>query len=248
LLFHFLNILRLIPFFCKQKINLSFLTLNLGKSIINIVNSKQTKTNKLKRMDGADISFVNKLTVLNLGQRIREIRKSQNKSLEELAKKVGITKAHLSQIERGKVNPSVNTLWSLADALNIPMSNFFILENEKKTHLKSIKAKFISDGVKCFSLYLPHKKDFEFTYIEYTPGSSTGKQLGKHGGIECVLVLDGKIKFTLGDREYILKKEQSIQFWGNIPHGVENIGKKVAKAIYIIFPEKILKLSSLDLI
>lgn len=190
-------------------------------------------------MCGIDISFVNKMTILNLGHRIREIRKSQNKSLEEVAGKIGITKAHLSQIERGKVNPSVNTLWSLADALGIPMSNFFSVNDKEKTKLNSIKAKFISDGVKCFSLYLPKRKDFEFTYIEYAPGSSTGKQLGKHGGIECILVLEGTIKFILGDKEYILTKEQSIQFWGNIPHGVKNIGKKKAIAIYMIFPEKL---------
>lgn len=185
-----------------------------------------------------DISSVNKMTVLDLGKRIREIRKSQNKSLEEIARPIGITKSHLSQIERGKVNPSVNTLWSLANALGIPMSSLFNVDEGKRTYLNSIKAKFISDGVKCFSLYPPGKYNIEFTYIEYEPGSSTGKQLGKHRGIECLLVLEGTIKFILGNKEYILSKEQSIQFWGNILHGVENITDKKATAIYVIVPER----------
>jgi len=185
-----------------------------------------------------DISFVNKITVLTLGQRIREIRKNQNKSLEKVAGEIGISKSHLSQIERGKVNPSVNTLWSLADALKTPVGSLFSVNEKKGTFLNSIKAQFISDGVRCFSLYPAFRTDFEFTYIEYEVGSNTGKGLGKHGGIECLLILDGTVKFTLGDKEYILSKEQSIQFWGNIPHGVENVGDKKATAIYVISPEE----------
>lgn len=184
-----------------------------------------------------DVSSINKMTTLSIGWRIREIRRNQNKSLEEIAGQVGITKSHLSQVERGKVNPSVNTLWSLANALEIKVSSLFSVNEEKRTYLNSIKAKFISDGVKCFSLYPPGRYNIEFTYIEYEPGSSTGKQLGKHRGMECVLVLDGTIKFILGDKEYTLSKEQSIQFWGNVPHGVENITNKKATAIYVIVPE-----------
>ena len=178
------------------------------------------------------------MTILHLGNRIRGIRRSQNKSLEEIARQIGITKSHLSQIERGKVNPSINTLWSLADALRTPINNLFSVTEQKGTYLNSIEAKFISEGVKCFSLYPPSGHNIEFTYIEYEPGSSTGKQLGKHGGMEYVLVLEGTIKFILGNKEYILDKEQSIQFWGNIPHGVENIMDKKATAMYVIVPEE----------
>lgn len=185
------------------------------------------------------VSSDKKIMILNLGQCIREIRTKQNKTIEEVARQVGITKSHLSQVERGKVNPSVNTLWSLADALGTPVGKLLSGVSEKKrTRLNSVKAKFVSDGVKCFSLYPPSRKDFEFTYIEYEPGSSTGKQLGRHGGIERILVVDGTIKFILDEREYILHKDQSIQFWGNIPHGAMNIEKKKARAIYVIFPEK----------
>lgn len=186
-----------------------------------------------------NVHFDNKIRILSLGQSIREIRRKQDRSIEEVARQVGITKSHLSQIERGKVNPSVNKLWSLADALGIAVADLLNSVSEKKrTCLSSVKAKFISDGVKCFSLHPPSRKDFEFTYVEYVPGSSGGKQLGKHGGIEYLLVVDGTIEFTLGEREYVLHKDQSIQFWGNIPHGVINIGKKKARTIYMVFPEK----------
>jgi len=186
-----------------------------------------------------NVHFDNRIRILSLGQSIREIRRKQDRSIEEVARQVGITKSHLSQIERGKVNPSVNKLWSLADALGTAVADLLNSVSEKKrTCLSSVKAKFISDGVKCFSLHPPSRKDFEFTYVEYVTGSSGGKQLGKHGGIEYLLVVDGTIKFTLGEREYVLHKDHSIKFWGNIPHGAINIGKKKARTIYMIFPEK----------
>lgn len=185
-----------------------------------------------------NIRSVNGMTILHLGKRIRAIRRRQNKSLEEIARQIGITKSHLSQVERGKVNPSVNTLWSLADALRTSVSNLVSVTEQKGTYLNSIEAQFISNGVKCLSLYPASGHNIEFSYVEYEPGSSTGKQLGKHGGIEYFLVLEGTIKFILGNEEYILNKEQSIQFSGDTPHAVENIMDKKATAIYVIIPEE----------
>jgi len=157
--------------------------------------------------------------------------------LEEVAEKIGVTRSHLSQVERGKVNPSVNTLWSLADALDTPVGLLFKAKRQKSPHLGLVRVEFISDGVKCLSLSPQGREGFEFTYIEYAPGSSTGEQLGKHRGMECVLVIEGTIRFMLGGKEYVLTKEQSIQFRGNIPHGVQNTTNKKAAVIYAVYPE-----------
>src|ERR1700741_1674695 len=43
-------------------------------------------------------------------------------SLTELAKRAGIAKSTLSQLENGQANPSLETLWALGPALGIPLS------------------------------------------------------------------------------------------------------------------------------
>ncbi|MBT0651536.1 helix-turn-helix domain-containing protein [Geomobilimonas luticola] len=66
-----------------------------------------------------------KTTKQLLGLRIKEIRKTSGMSQEELAEKVGIDPKHLSRIEVGKGYPSLDTLESIATALNQDIRLFF---------------------------------------------------------------------------------------------------------------------------
>ena len=59
------------------------------------------------------------------GQVIGRLRVQQGLSQEELAKKSGIARSHLAMIENGKKSASVETLWKIAEALNIMMSDLF---------------------------------------------------------------------------------------------------------------------------
>ena len=59
------------------------------------------------------------------GQVIGRLRVQQGQSQEELAKKAGIARSHLAMIENGKKSASVETLWKIAEALNIMMSDLF---------------------------------------------------------------------------------------------------------------------------
>lgn len=53
---------------------------------------------------------------------VRRERERTGHSLSELAKRAGIAKSTLSQLESGSGNPSVETLWALAIALDVPVS------------------------------------------------------------------------------------------------------------------------------
>lgn len=55
---------------------------------------------------------------MSVGKNIKEMRELRNLTQEELAKKVGISQAMLSQIERGTKNPSLQVGTLIADALN----------------------------------------------------------------------------------------------------------------------------------
>ena len=63
--------------------------------------------------------------MLGIGQKLRNARIEQNFSLRELASKTDVSASLLSQIENEKANPSVRTLHSLADALELPVDYFF---------------------------------------------------------------------------------------------------------------------------
>lgn len=60
-----------------------------------------------------------------IGSRIREIRTKKGMTQEALAEKMGINPKFISSIERGKENPTLNTIINLADSLGVPIGEVF---------------------------------------------------------------------------------------------------------------------------
>lgn len=58
---------------------------------------------------------------LKIGQRIREFRMSQNLSLQELSDKLNIEYNNLIRIEKGRTNPTVETLYKISQSLNVKL-------------------------------------------------------------------------------------------------------------------------------
>ena len=63
---------------------------------------------------------------INVGAIIKRIRIEKGLLLKDVAEKCEISSSMLSQIEKGNANPSLNTIKSIAQALEIPLFKFFI--------------------------------------------------------------------------------------------------------------------------
>ena len=61
-----------------------------------------------------------------LGKKVATIRKSKKMTQEKLAELTGLDRMTIALIETGKKKPSINTLYTLADKLNVEASEFFI--------------------------------------------------------------------------------------------------------------------------
>lgn len=78
-----------------------------------------------------------------IGEKLKAVRQGHKMSLRELAKKAEISASMLSQIETGKVSPSVRSLYDIANALGVTVDYFFpepVNNNSKPESLKSDKA------------------------------------------------------------------------------------------------------------
>ena len=60
-----------------------------------------------------------------IGNKIRLMRVSKGFSQQKLAKEIGITQAHFSNIENGRCNATIDVLLRLHDSLQTPMAAFF---------------------------------------------------------------------------------------------------------------------------
>ena len=69
---------------------------------------------------------------MDIGKKLRELRKQNDLTLEDLASRSELTKGFLSQVERNLTAPSIATLADILEALGSNLSEFFHEEEEKQ--------------------------------------------------------------------------------------------------------------------
>ena len=65
-----------------------------------------------------------------MGERLREARRARNLSLRDLAERLGVSPSLISQIETGRANPSVSTLYAIAAELDVSLDE--LLFNDRR--------------------------------------------------------------------------------------------------------------------
>ena len=89
---------------------------------------------------------------LAVGKRIRQFRKGRDMTLEELAETIHKSKATLSKYERGEIPPDLDTLYYLADALNVKAEQLLYTSDSEITEERLIDPAFFK-GLKTFYAY-----------------------------------------------------------------------------------------------
>lgn len=154
------------------------------------------------------------------GKRIREIRKSKNMSIVELAIAVGVSKSLISQVERGDIFPSLSTLEKVAAALEVDITQFFKIESppvsESEIVVRENKRKKITmpNSSMVYNMLTPNlRKSLEFLLIEIPPYSSKGEEeeieIFKHDGEEYFFVLEGQLELVIEEQKYMLNAGDS---------------------------------------
>ena len=178
---------------------------------------------------------------LIIGNKLKDIRNKRNLSLDEVAKLTGVSKAMLGQIERGKSNPTVSTLWKIATGLKVSFSLFI---DENQDDLKVIDQNDISpiiednNRMKLYPIFpFDANKGFEIFTIELEPDCNHISTPHNDGVEEYIIVTEGKIEISINDKKFILKKGNSIRFMANKPHSYKNINnnKSVFQNIILYF-------------
>ncbi|MED4018533.1 XRE family transcriptional regulator [Sutcliffiella cohnii] len=166
---------------------------------------------------------------MDIGNKIRELRKEQKMSIKELAEMSQCTSSFISQLERNLANPSINTLKKISEILDVPLVYFFEQENElestedkyviRKNQRKKLKS--INEKTEVFLLTPDLDNNLEMHMIVIEPGGQSDK-LYTNNAEEVGYVLSGDLTFYLGEDELIIYEGDSIYFPGHIPHGWKN--------------------------
>jgi transcriptional regulator with XRE-family HTH domain len=179
------------------------------------------------------------------GEKIREVRKRKRMTIRQVAEAAGVSESLISQIERNRISPAIDTLLRIIDILGIDPD--FIFRDFKKNHTVNLvrsndKKRAVIDGVVYEQLsHTPSSSEehaIEAYFLEIAPGEKSDNDEYGHIGKELGVIISGKGEFTVGKQVIILKKGDSISFSADVPHQLRNTGSGPLRAFWIITPPK----------
>jgi len=163
-----------------------------------------------------------------IGENLRRIRQERNLSLGQLAARSGVSKVLLSQIERGDGNPSISTVWKIADALQVPYTALLDRERDGGTVVSfaDLPVQRLDDGRGELRCYYPHTREriFELFRMTVLPGGAHVAQGHGERTDEYVLVVAGTLQIELDDGAHTLGAGDAISFHSNRAHTYRNAG------------------------
>jgi quercetin dioxygenase-like cupin family protein len=167
----------------------------------------------------------------------------------------------VSQIETGKIQPSVGTLYAMVSELGISFDDVFaaaepaaaksepaaaadaspspethVAEEGRVQRADTRRVIELESGVRWERLTTWNDRDVDFLYTIYEVGgaSSPEGKLVRHSGREFGIVFTGRLGVTVGFEEHALGPGDSISFESTIPHRLHNDGDEVVTAIWVV--------------
>ena len=172
-----------------------------------------------------------------IGENLGRIRRERNLSLGQLSAASGVSKVMLSQIEKGAGNPSINTVWKIADALQLPYTALLerSIEGGEVISLKDIPVQKLDHDQGDLRCYYHHTGDRNFELFRMTvqPGGVNDSQGHGERTDEYICVLKGTLAITLDDGEHVLKEGDAIRFHSDKKHSYHNTGKGTLQLMII---------------
>jgi len=183
-------------------------------------------------------------------------------SLRELARRVDVSASSVSQIETGRTQPSVRTLYAIVSELGLSLDEIFELVGPAVTpvtggapstapratmgHRERADAASIcrsgvqhviepASGVRWERMTAWDDPDVEFMIAIYPPGSSASRVSDEIGdaGREFGLIISGVLNVTIGRAAHLLGPGDAITFQSSTPHRLHNDGAVEVRAVWV---------------
>jgi transcriptional regulator with XRE-family HTH domain len=190
------------------------------------------------------------------GVRLREARVLRGMSLRSVAQAVGVSASLISQVETGKTQPSVSTLYALVNHLGVSMDELMgvtapVAESGSPAATASGRTGSVEpavqrgsenpvlemeNGVHWQRLAVGEGGPADALLVSYDPGASSSIEgrLMRHSGLEYAYILEGEITLQLEFTTHVLHPGDSLQFDSVRPHLYSNQGDVVARGIWFV--------------
>jgi transcriptional regulator with XRE-family HTH domain len=180
--------------------------------------------------------------VTPLGERIKALRMERELQQRQLAEKAGLTPSMVSQIESGRLTPSLNTLGKIAKALSVPIASLFDgepagriqISRQREYPAVSFDGSSERWAVLGAGLFQGKIRAVVSTLGGKARGVATDKVVIQPGQMKLFYVLEGQVSLHYNGEKHALETGDSALLDGSAPHWWENLGSKKARALWVI--------------
>ncbi|WP_344493432.1 XRE family transcriptional regulator [Nonomuraea monospora] len=163
-----------------------------------------------------------------VGPRLRALRRARGATLAALADETGLTASTLSRLENGKLRPTLEQLLPLARAHGVPLDDLVAAPptGDPRIHLRPVRRSGLvlvpltrrAGGVQAYK-------------VIYPPAGRSPTKLRVHEGYEWFYVLNGQVRFVLGEQEFQLGAGEAAEFDTRVPHWLGSAGSRPAEVL-----------------
>ncbi|MFZ4815195.1 MAG: helix-turn-helix domain-containing protein [Phototrophicaceae bacterium] len=172
-----------------------------------------------------------------VGNNLKRLREERNLSYTQLAELTGVSKSMLRQIEVGDSSPTINTLWKIANGLEIPFTMLISppLPLAKKRINESPPLTGITDGYRLYPLVTFRSgRSFELYYVEVDPYISLDAEAHNGNAEEMIVIIQGTLEVRVQAGTTRINTDELLRFDANQPHHYYNPADIVVRAFMVI--------------
>lgn len=174
-----------------------------------------------------------------VGENLRRMRARRNLSLDGLAKLSGVSRAMLNQIELGRSAPTINLVFKIARAFEVPFSALLTLAQPQSSKvLRAGESKVLKSASGAFSTRalfpLEANRKVEFYELRLAPGGVETAEAHAPGTTENLVIVEGTLEVEIGHETRALAVGDAILFEADRPHVYRNPSKGAALAYLVM--------------
>ena len=184
------------------------------------------------------------LSSYEIGQKIRQLRLRKKIALVDLGKHTGLSASMISQLENGKLIPTLGTLARIAMVFDVGLDHFFVERKRRRPFLvvaAGDRMKFPDRPTsprpdyffECLA-FSAQEKSMQAYMAEFPRRGPTEVTEHFHEGAEFFHVLDGSVTIRYGGQDHILQTGDSVYFDSAEPHSYRGSSRQPARALVVV--------------
>ncbi|MCF8469141.1 MAG: XRE family transcriptional regulator [Sneathiella sp.] len=179
-----------------------------------------------------------------VGATINRLRKEKHLTLDQLAAVCGVSKSMLSQIERNETNPTLATVWRLAEALGETIDD--IVRGQEPGHSLTVvsgaSVPVLNDAKGYYSLRVlgPASlvNDMEWYELTMKVGGKMTSNPHMARTTEHLTVFTGEFEVTAGGETELVKPGETARYAADQPHEIKNATDMEGRALLVVLMGK----------